>query len=256
MRKDMWKVIVERPRGGGEVSKGRYRNVPIEDLSAFEGMRRPHRERKALNENLSPLRRYLRSQVGRPWDKVYADICANLRPESTVQQHVRDHVTDFVAVNTRIEDSVVLVLDTGRWWGGVRRLDEAYIDLYVHPVSGLLLENRHWRRGRLHAYRRAQARRARKLLDRRRDIADDVQLHKLNGCWYEVRLGPTPRAITCVERRADGSIYRYTSYRDEIIGAGLSRLAPEELYGRPGVHAVAKRQLSRRELKKLGLRND
>jgi hypothetical protein len=268
MRKDMWKVIVERPRGGGEVSKGRYRNVPLDELPTFEGIRRPHRERKGLNENLSPLRRYLRSQVGRPWDKVYADICENLRPESTVQQHVRDHIEDFVAVRTRLMDGAVFVIDPRGWRGSIRRLDEAFVELYVHSVSGLLLENRSMRRGRRWAYRQAETRRNREIFDRRRDIAPDVQLHKLNGCWYEVRLGLMSRAIECAacppkrlqprrgERQANGSVYRYTAYRDEVIDAGLSRMPPEELYGRRGVHAVAKRQLSRKELKAYGLKND
>jgi hypothetical protein len=37
------------------------------------------------------------------------------------------------------------------------------------------------------------------------------------------------------------------------LAAGLSNLTAEELYGRPGVRARAKRQLSKAEKKKLGL---
>jgi hypothetical protein len=36
--------------------------------------------RPALNENLNPLKRYLHAQVGRPWNKVYAEIAARIRP--------------------------------------------------------------------------------------------------------------------------------------------------------------------------------
>jgi len=75
-----------------------------DDLPSHEGMRAPHVRDwggKVLNENLAPLRRYLERQVGRKWDKVYAEISAQLRPTSAVQQHVRDHLHDFVAVTPR-----------------------------------------------------------------------------------------------------------------------------------------------------------
>lgn len=257
MRKDMAKVIVERPRLGGGKSKGRRGNAPFEDLPSCEGMRRPHENAKALNENLPPLRRYLHSQIGRPWAKVYSDICKNLRPTSTIQQHVRDHVEGFVAVQTRMEEGIVYVLGRRSWYGEPCRLDESSFELYVHPKTGILLENR-FIRNRSFAERKrvVRARRQRELDERRREVSEFVQLHKLKGCWYEVRLGLTLREIRCVERRAGGRFRRYTVYRDEVIDAGLSDLASEELYGRRGVHAIAKRQLSKRELKKYGLRND
>src|SRR5947209_3737612 len=100
MREDMAKVIVERPRiKPRNTRKGR--RVDPDDLPAYEGMRRAHAwrgERKQLNENLAPLRRYLAKQVGRPWDKVYSEISTHLRVDNVVQQHVRDHLHDFVAV--------------------------------------------------------------------------------------------------------------------------------------------------------------
>jgi len=99
MRADMSRVIVERPRRGGGDRRGRA--VPFENLPQHEGMRRPHQRSggaKELNENLAPLRRYLERQVGRPWDKVYAEIAKHLRADNAVQQHVRDHLRDFVAI--------------------------------------------------------------------------------------------------------------------------------------------------------------
>jgi hypothetical protein len=65
-------------------------------------MRPPHSgSAKELNENLSPLRRYLERQVGRPWNKVYSEIAEHLRPDNVVQQHVRDHLRNFVAFQRR-----------------------------------------------------------------------------------------------------------------------------------------------------------
>ncbi len=109
MRKDMSKVIVERPRTGRSragLRPGRTRTLVDDDGEPIKakGAREPKgREQKTkhFNETLNPLKRYLASNVGRPWDKVYSEISEHLKPSSTVQQHVRDHLQDFVAIKTR-----------------------------------------------------------------------------------------------------------------------------------------------------------
>ena len=104
MREDMAKVIVERPRIGGQGNrKGRPQS--FEELPSKEGIRQRISDEKGLNENLAPLRCFLANQVGRPWNKVYAEICANLKPTSTVQQHVRTHLADFVALKRNCASS-------------------------------------------------------------------------------------------------------------------------------------------------------
>jgi hypothetical protein len=114
MRKDMSHVIVERPRlGGDRARKGRAR--PLEELPKHEGMQRPHmRDWKSLNENLAPSRRYLERQVGRPWNKIYSEISRHLRADNPVQQHVRDHLSDFVAIKPRRRSVTVRSPDDGK----------------------------------------------------------------------------------------------------------------------------------------------
>ncbi len=65
MREDMSRVIVERPRLGGDRGR-KARAVALDDLPKQEGMRRHmlSGDGKMLNENLSPLQRYLECQVG------------------------------------------------------------------------------------------------------------------------------------------------------------------------------------------------
>lgn len=185
MRDDMAKIIVERPRRGDHSErKGRTRQ--LEDLPQYEGMRRPHLLRgwgKELNENLQPLRRYLERQVGRPWDKVYAEIARNLRVDNTVQQHVRDHLQDYVAVTPR------------RVFGGWRNRRGTglwYQPLYVDPLTGLLcrtdrlLEERVSRRAKHHRPPEVPA---------RIELAPDRELRLIEGLWYEVRLDPMPVAV-------------------------------------------------------------
>lgn len=141
MRRDMFKIIVERPRRfpPGGWTKGRPRRN-IEDGPSREGMRRPYdsyHERKELNENLAPLRRFLLKQVGRPWNKVYSEICEHLRADSVVQNHVRLHLEDFVSLHVEMRPDGTPTLPGSRWPA------EAVALLYVHPRTGILRLNRY-----------------------------------------------------------------------------------------------------------------
>ncbi|HWA01699.1 MAG TPA: hypothetical protein VG841_15430 [Caulobacterales bacterium] len=140
----MAKVIVERPRRGRGWAKaakpGRSRVVLDDDgnpLPVRASTNKPART-KELNENLSPLKRYLASQVGRPWNKVYSDISEHLKPSSTVQQHVRDHLEDFVAIKCRNRDGVLYYV--GRF-GGESELGAYGPHFFVHPRTGILKRN-------------------------------------------------------------------------------------------------------------------
>src|SRR5688572_12164704 len=138
MRKDMSKVIVERPRSGRAAAglrRGRTRALADDDGEPIrvKGAREPigrEQKTKQLNETLNPLKRYLASNVGRAWNKVFSEISEHLKPTSTVQQHVRDHLEDFVAVKTRMKAGHVVV--TPRF-GGERPLSEDRSLYYVHP---------------------------------------------------------------------------------------------------------------------------
>ncbi len=251
MRPDMSKVIVERPRLGGGSKKHRALVAEF-DAPLNQGMRRVHKDRKGFNEHLSPLRRFLESRVGKYWPKVYAEICENLRPSSTVQQHVRDHLEDFVAVRTSVKDGVIWVHDGWR----VHQLDEGWERLYVHPVSHCLLRNKRWP-GRHRAYEKQRALAAAEIAERRRDLGGNRQLHKLKGCWFEVTLAPIEsRRQTFAKPHGHNTRLVTGTRRDEVIDAGLSDLDRGKLFGRFDVFATSKRQLSHRELRQYGLQND
>ena len=259
MRNDMAKVIVERPRlGGYGARKGRSPRDP-DLLPKHQGLRRAVKESsdfKHLNETLQPLRRFLHSQVGRPWDKVWSEICANLRPTSTVQQHVRDHVFDFVAVRgVRWLDGEVFV-EPHQWGGPLIPLKGSRAELWVDPRTGILRKNRYRRSCRAE---RAQQRRERErdLRQRMRVADDDLQYHLLSdGGWWAVRLGQVPMVERPrkVNGKIVGTYWAASAVRDVVLDAHLSNLPREKLYDRHGVYAVDKRQLSKREIRQLGLR--
>jgi hypothetical protein len=272
MRDDMAKVIVERPRiPAFNCRKGRTR--ALEDLPAHEGMRRAHAQRgdrKEFNENLTPLRRYLERQVGRPWDKIYSEIAAHLRADNTVQQHVRDHLRDFVAVTPRRVN--------GRWHSRTGGL--WYQRLYVDPFTGLLRRTDQLPEEK--ARRRRLGQRPLPPTDRV-PLADECELRCIGGVWYEVRLAhlPNPEYRPCREiqkrplkpynprspvieiemsvRRlltpavrdvATGSLIEAGPLIDDAAGWNAYRRArPDRRY------TISKRTLSRRELRQHGLSN-
>jgi hypothetical protein len=243
MRKDMSKVIVERPRLGRAAAgkkPGRTRALVDDDGEPIraKGAREPKgraQKTKHLNETLNPLKRYLASNVGRPWNKVYSEISQHLKPTSTVQQHVRDHLDDFVAAKTRMQAGQVMA---ALRFGGERPVRETSTLYYVHPRTGLLRENENRvKRGQL--ARQARAHAEAELAARMRVIDDKTQLHLFDGAWWEVKLAKIPAGAL---------------YSDVVRRAKLSRMSAEKLYGRPGVYARDKRQLSKAEIKRFRLR--
>jgi hypothetical protein len=254
MRGDMPKVIVERARRGARwLRKGRA--LRDEDLSLSDVAVKVHdRARgrtKSLNENLNPLIRFLEKQVGRPWNKVWAEVCENLKPTNTVQQHVRDHIPDFVAIKTSLKGGEVWVQE--RW--ALVPLKLSYSKLFVDPKSGLLRRNKYFVTWRAKKRERREIE-AKMLAARMRVVSPTAQLHLLDdGAWWEVTLAPVPKGVQEVPTRHGVQRYDYEhGVADAVISAGLSKLGREDLYGRRGVFAVAKRQLSKKDMRGLGLR--
>jgi len=145
----MHKLIVERERLGG---RDRERRTPWEkhphlaDPPRHEGMRKSHvlrGDRKQLNENLAPLKRFLRKQVGRPWNVVYREISKGLRPSSAVQQHVREHLWDYVHRHVVLGERGAVFRAPHSRPDWPRQLQAG--ELYVHPRTGLLAVVKPWR---------------------------------------------------------------------------------------------------------------
>lgn len=142
MRRDMFEVIIERPRLGhrGMKRKGR-RDERTE--RAFDrapkrlGMGREGKT-KQLNENLAPLRRFLASRVGRPWSRVRSEMSAVLSMASAVQKHVMDHVRQMVEENPVMIDGVPH--EPSARGGELRPLTQwrRFGQFYVCPRTGLL----------------------------------------------------------------------------------------------------------------------
>ncbi len=250
MREDMAKVIVTRPRlGGTPVRKSGKRaqcamRCP-EEATRFEPMSRG-RGTKVLNEHLSPLERFLERRRGQHWDSVFSEICRNLRPSNTVQQHVRDHLWDFVLLNVRVECGVLVAYPK---YGDPEPLKEMRYGprFYVCPRSGQLRERRRRRR-------RVFARDAREVQSSRypglqpEEIRWDGRMRlicQIDDVWYALALANLPADRE--DRR--GLVDRLVN-RDLSESTEGSRILRDQL-GVAGVYVEQKRQLGKRELKRM-----
>jgi hypothetical protein len=128
MRDDMHRVIITRARFfPPKCAPRKGRAKPLEELPAKRGMRRDHAEKwaqKQLSDHLSPLRRYLEKQVGRPWNKVYSEIAQKFGVKGPIHYHLRRHVFEFVAVKPRRQTFSYRGKTYVRLWGQALYVDE------------------------------------------------------------------------------------------------------------------------------------
>jgi hypothetical protein len=230
MRDDMAKVIVERPRRGGGVKFPRnaasWQRTAPEEWPNRQSIRRCWgAHQKFLNENLAPLRRFLRRRCGRPWDLVYSEISQRIDASSAVQLHVLQHLFDYVCVDTTLRPRDGAVCDsTGeplQYWR----------TFYVHPVTRILCPKERPPRWRW-----------RHVTDERDVVQKDAshQFRRVNGIWYEVTIAPIPQ-------QGEAALWDVIQHKTvNFLTFG------EWIYS--GVHryyAAAKRQLNKREIRRL-----
>jgi hypothetical protein len=242
MRADMAKVITERPRAGGgrveskayrdDVHWGRLREQGREDESpsreAIAGLKWGS-TRKHFTDFLSPVVGFLRKHVGRPWDDVWSELCRVLDGGSTTQRHVLEHVRrDFVVLHTRAGDDGEVRRSTGeplvsRW--GLRRHGLFYVCPFTRELRHLpprkRPRNRFWSVPHV-------------------DVTEPI--HRIDGVWFAVEFARIPQ----------GGAAWDTMFRREVRDRGSTAQAHWKDGG--ALYCAKKRQLHRRELRRLGLR--
>jgi hypothetical protein len=235
MRKDMSKVVIERPRRGhslpsvktglrirGYDSEEEYSELP----NRISGRRLAKRSGwyKNFSDLLGPLRKFLRGNVGRPWDKVYSELSENLDKRKATGLHVFQHVEFEVALHCfEAEDGKIYDREK------MNRHEHPVKGLYVHPRTRLLCwkEPVSWQR-----HQRAEQ--AKKPI-RRVPIGGNQQYIKLKSIWYV------------------GEMETY-NHTQKIKGEPR----PNELFTEGGTvwRVIRKRQCNSKELKAAGLKND
>jgi hypothetical protein len=242
LRSDMAKVIVERPRYGGGVKtpKGYRRyldSMPTKELPRRESMKqrwtRHGTDPKELNENLTPLRRFLKSKVGKYWNKVHAEIREYVNTNSAVQARIMQHLWDYVCRSARIVNGEVLDAKGDKLWRE---------KFYVHPKTGILLE----------VPRETPWWKQKKNVPECRNIEGCVY-YEANSIWYELDVKPLPKTILVPPYgypRPTPAVWDIGMH-DSITYWQLDRV--RAFYGKL-VYTTTKRQLSKKEIRRLGLR--
>ena len=139
MRADMHKVVVERERGRSTWKNRKWgKRLPFlpdaeyEDQPKFvsSGRRRQYgSDCKWFTDVLGPLEGFLRSNLGRPWDKVYGELRQGLDVRKVTGQHIFDHLKRMVETDCWMgPDRKVYT------WGWRHRVE----GFYVNPKNGLL----------------------------------------------------------------------------------------------------------------------
>ena len=115
MRDDMAKVVTERPRRGhGNASKktagpwirrfdpGHDYDEPTR-LPVARGRQYGY-DAKEFSDLISPLKRHLRSCIGRPWSKIHGELSAKLDRRSVTGSHIWDHAMWEIETDCYIGD--------------------------------------------------------------------------------------------------------------------------------------------------------
>ncbi len=238
MRSDMSKVVIERPRynhkdPSKKTGQRIHRYDPddeYEDLLQREPASRG-RGTKYFSDFLNPLERFLRSNVGRPWDKVYSELCAHLDRRKTTGRHVFEHLEDFVETKCFVgEDGGIYVHQR---YGGVRRIGEYRwrASFYVDPRTGLL---RVEEKRTSPATQEARRRNVRRTIERKQISVNQSYL-RINGIWY-------------LADYAEDNWTKKEAHPDRD---------PDFRYwdGKRWMELVSKRKCSQQELQAAGLRN-
>ena len=230
MRNDMAKVVTEAPRRGHRnPSKKWGRRLTTDEYDSDDhGPSRAPMARyrqygwnaKEFSDVLGPLRRYLRKQVGRPWDQVWSEITHTLDSRSLTGQHIFDHIRWEVEQDAWIGEDGRLYHK--RRWGTI----ELTSGLYVHPVTRLL----HYKPDRRLGFRGGpflDARAALAAFGLSASTAEEIRRHRVDGLrvwehqdcgWFIHTYRNVPEQIIHVIARSDGrDVPIYSSARLERV---------------------------------------
>lgn len=199
MRDDFSHLLTERERIHSWDHYHNYRNVKgpkglsDDEVGGRESMRRRYNhgyDRKSFNENLNPLYGWLRSCVGKKWDKCYSELRQKFDTRSTINAHILQHLFDAIEVNTFVDEHGRSMARPGRFSGGNVPISETSKDYYVCPKSGLV------RATKKKSYRQVQ-RQKRKAEEAERHKVErwldkDNVLRLIDGIWYHLEVRDSP----------------------------------------------------------------
>ncbi len=231
MRKDMGKVITERERSGNPCRnaktrmdikwKGEDGDYDIPNRMSSSATRQHGYNAKQFTDVLGPIYRYLDKQVGRPWNKVHSELCEHLDKRKVTHKHVFDHIDSYVEKDVYKGSDGVWYHTTGYSYMPDGIALRRVVGLFINPKNGLI-----------------QRQKALKEQPKKKDLdvikVDKENEHRrLDGIWFLVKLK---------EVEVDASYFDYFTKKM------VARTRKE-------MREVSRKQLNKKELKKLGVEN-
>jgi hypothetical protein len=99
MRKDIYRVV-RRPKSGRTWFSTMQRTKQVapdtEGEELKEALPTPTKRSKLEGFRVNPLKRFLVRGIGRPWDSVYAEVCARSDPRSFLGAELRRYIRSLV----------------------------------------------------------------------------------------------------------------------------------------------------------------
>jgi hypothetical protein len=217
----MPKIITERPRhrdfeGSGFVQFDKPRFDDSDMM--FAPLRHRRFRSKNFTDLISPLQRYLHKQIGRPWNDVWSEICQTIPNGGVSLSHARDHIFDFVDLHNN----------------GIQGGYQMY---YVNP-DGILVAH-------------SAKPRSRPQKGQSQGIVKNVntQYHFRNG-WFELELNQLSSML--LRTRAEAVHFGQYDCWLKLSAVYTNTNLFWRTYG-DYKFCVAKRQLNKKEIKKLEL---
>jgi hypothetical protein len=149
MRDDMAKVVTERPRRGHKNPSKKTSAPRIRRYDPDQEYDGPTRhpvargrqygwDAKEFSDLIGPLKRFLRTCVGRPWAKVHSELSQKLDRRSIAGAHIWAHVMQEIETDCHIGPDRLAYSNQRRFL----TTDRPVRGLYVHPKTGLIRDQR------------------------------------------------------------------------------------------------------------------
>lgn len=149
MRDDMAKVVTERPRRGHRNKSNKTTGLRIRRYDPDHEYDEPTRlpvaryrqygyNAKEFSDLINPLKRYLRSRIGKPWNKVHSELSQKFDRRGVNGSHIWDHVMLEIETDCYIGDDGLAYTNNRKYI--FRTCERPIRGLYVHPKTGLIRE--------------------------------------------------------------------------------------------------------------------
>ncbi len=224
-------IVIERPRTGLRIKlkkvtgykKALYKLTQdaIDGEGPFNAyFIKPRRKTKRLSDHLNPIKRLLRSKVGKPWNEVHSELNARLDSNTMAGRHVLDHVNDYVIEHVEMIEGRPHHKAHRRYYWRSAILGTRYDDeFYVHPETGILcLASRSCHINGFTPPSYKPTRKDYLAIDR------DHHYQKIDNIWYHITLAQAPSEPV------------WDAVKREMVHTPGSR------------YAIAKRQCNKREI--------